>query len=64
MTLTILFTADVNEDEWQDVDDGASVDSAEDETEEDVVQQDVDMVRTLVEHKVELCKTLLKNFRL
>lgn len=64
MTLTILFTADVNEDEWQDVDDGASVDSGEDETEEDVVQQDVDMVRTLVIHNVEFCKTLLKNFRL
>lgn len=64
MTLSILFTADVNEDEWQDVDDGASVDSTEDEAEEDVAQQDVDMVRTLAIHKVELCKTLLKSFRL
>ena len=50
MTLGILFIADVNEDEWQDVDDGASVDSGEDETEEEAAQQDVDMVRTLVVH--------------
>ena len=50
MTLGILFIADVNEDEWQDVDDGASVDSGEDETEEEAAQQDVDMVRTLVIH--------------
>lgn len=50
VTLSILFTADVNEDEWQDVDDGASVDSAEDEAEEEAAQQDVDMVRTFVIH--------------
>lgn len=34
---------DVNDDEWQDVDDGASVDSVEDEAEEEAAQQDVDM---------------------
>lgn len=44
----ILFIADVSEGEWQDVDDCASVDSVEDEAEEEEAQQDVDMVRTLV----------------
>ena len=43
-----LFISDVNEDEWQDVDDGASVDSVEDEAEEEAAQQDVDMVTSLV----------------
>ena len=46
----MLFIADVKEDEWQDVDDCASVDSVEDEEEEEVAQQDVDMVRTLGVH--------------
>lgn len=50
MTQAILLFADVNEDEWEDVDDSASLDSVEDETEEEAAQQDVDMVRTLVMH--------------
>ena len=48
--LGVLFIADVNQDEWQDVDDGASVDSVEDEAEEEAAQQDVDMVRSLGIH--------------
>ena len=48
--LGVLLIADVNEDEWQDVDDGASVDSVEDEAEEEAAQQDVDMVRSLGIH--------------
>ena len=42
----LYFVVDVNEGEWEDVDDCASVDSVEDEAEEDATQQDVDMVRT------------------
>ena len=48
--LGVLLIADVNEDEWQDVDDGASVDSVEGEAEEEAAQQDVDMVRSLGIH--------------
>ena len=50
MTQGVFFIADVNEDEWQDVDDGASVDSVEDEADEEAAQQDVDMVTSLVIH--------------
>lgn len=45
MTERVLFIADANEDEWEDVDDSASLDSVEDEAEEDAAaEQDVDMV--------------------
>lgn len=46
MTKVILFIADANEDEWEDVDDCASLDSVEEDAEEEAAQQDIDMVRT------------------
>ena len=50
MTQGVFFIVDVNEDEWQDLDDGASVDSVEDEGDEAVAPQNVDMVTSLVIH--------------
>ncbi len=44
----ILFILDSNEDEWEDVDDCASLDSVEEDAEEEAAQQDIDMVRTRV----------------
>ena len=46
LTSGILFILDANEDEWEDVDDCASLDSVEEEADEEAAQQDVDMVRT------------------
>lgn len=42
-----LCATDSNEDEWEDVDDCASLDSADEEAEEEAAQ-DVDMVRVFL----------------
>ena len=43
----VLCATDSNEDEWEDVDDCASLDSADEEAEEEAAQ-DVDMVRVFL----------------